>query len=436
MYSMPITRFHSLLLAALLWGCGTDQTAPPPAPISSLGDLVEHTTFADEGLERAVRFALNQPRGPLTDDVLDDIDTLDASQHAIGDLSGIGRLTALRSLTLGANALADLAQLSDLDALQFLDLSDNQIQDLAPLTGLNRLSALDLSGNQVADLQPLAGLGQLTYLDLDDNLIRDIAPLAALRRLRLLNLDNNLVRDITALMGLRLLRDLELSGNPLDDLDDIANLNDRGVQVRYFVPFENPFDEVIEAAVRKELGNIKGPISQTALDRITTLSITGEIQSLSGIDKLRNLDALFIRFTGNADLRPNNLTPLPRLRKLTRLTMRGLALSDIAPLGAISLLRDLSLPNNAISDLRPLASLTRLRFLNLAGNEVSDLTPLINLNRLTTINLTNNEVSDLSPVGAIADLKQVWVRGNPLSSETLTIVVPALREAGIFVVGI
>jgi Leucine-rich repeat (LRR) protein len=67
---------------------------------------------------------------------------------------------------------------------------------------------------------------------------------------------------------------------------------------------------------------------------------------------------------------------------------------------------------------------------------VSDLTPLINLNRLTTINLTNNEVSDLSPVGAIADLKQVWVRGNPLSSETLTIVVPALREAGIFVVGI
>ena len=174
MYRMPKTRFHSLLLAALLWGCGTDQTAPPPAPISSLGDLVEHTTFADEGLERAVRFALNQPRGPLTDDVLDDIDTLDASQHAIGDLSGIGRLTALRSLTLGANALADLAPLSDLDALQFLDLSDNQIQDLAPLTGLNRLSALDLSGNQVADLQPLAGLGQLTHLDLDDNLIREI----------------------------------------------------------------------------------------------------------------------------------------------------------------------------------------------------------------------------------------------------------------------
>ncbi len=67
---------------------------------------------------------------------------------------------------------------------------------------------------------------------------------------------------------------------------------------------------------------------------------------------------------------------------------------------------------------------------------MSDLTPLINLNRLTTINLTNNEVSDLSPVRQIADLKQVWVRGNPLSSETLSETVPALRDLGIFVVGI
>ena len=160
---MLMTRFCSLFCAALLWGCGSDAPVPPPATVSGPDDLIAHTTFADRGLERAIRLALDRPRGPLADADLQALDTLDASQQTIADLAGIDRLTGLRSLILGANALTDLAPLTDLTALQYLDLSDNRIDDLAPLADLSRLSALDLSGNQVVDLNPLVGLGQLWH---------------------------------------------------------------------------------------------------------------------------------------------------------------------------------------------------------------------------------------------------------------------------------
>jgi internalin A len=434
---MAIYALHTLLCAALLWGCGSDAPVPPPAPVSGLDDLIDHTTFADQGLERAVRLALATPRGPLVEADLLSLEALDASQQAIDNLSGIERLAGLRRLILGANNLVDLAALADLKALQFLDLSDNRIDDLAALVGLNRLSALDLSGNQVADLQPLADLDQLTHLGLDDNLIRDVSPLANLRRLRLLNLDNNLIRDISALMGLRLLRDLELSGNPLIDLDDVEALEDRGVQVRYYVPFDNPFDIVLEAAIRKELDHLKGPITKDALESLNFLSLTGPIQTLSGIDRLSNLSTLFVRYTGG-DSSPilNDLTPIIQLRKLTSLTVRETSLSDLVPIGTLVLLEDLGLPSNAISDLSPLASLTRLAFLNIASNEIVDLTPLKGLSRLSTINMTNCQVTDLSPLLEMANLKQVWVRGNPLSGESLNEIVPILRDRGTFVVGL
>ncbi|MDP6700766.1 MAG: hypothetical protein QGH25_14035, partial [Candidatus Latescibacteria bacterium] len=289
---------------------------------------------------------------------------------------------------------------------------------------------------QVADLAPLAGLAQLTSLDLTDNRISDIAPLAQLRRLRLLNLDNNLVSDIGALMGLRLLRDLELSGNPLVDLADVEALADRGVQVRYFVPYENPFDPVLEEEIRAALGDIKGPISQKALESITFLSITGPFLSLNGVERMRNLDTFFISYTGPANRFLGDLSPISQLVKLTNLSLRGTPITNIQALGNLVLLDELSLPSNRVADLRPLAALSRLEFLNLAGNDIIDLLPLVGLSRLATINLTNNLVTDLSPLLGMAGLKQVWVRGNPLSSATLSETVPALREKGVFVVGI
>ncbi|MDP6698472.1 MAG: hypothetical protein QGH25_02405, partial [Candidatus Latescibacteria bacterium] len=122
---MRLTHLFFPLCAALVYSCGSNAPPPPPAAVTSPDDLIEHTTFADRSLERAVRLALDRPRGPLTDADLASLDTLDAAQADIADLAGIVRLGGLRRLILGANNLTDLTPLAELNALQYLDLSDN-----------------------------------------------------------------------------------------------------------------------------------------------------------------------------------------------------------------------------------------------------------------------------------------------------------------------
>ncbi len=431
-----------LLLLLLSTAC---QDAPTPPTAADPADLIDHTAFADFGLEKAVRAVLAKPRGELLAEELEALETLDAVQLNIQSLEGIERLSGLRRLTLGANRLATSAEasletltpLSSLTALQFLDLSDNQISRLDDLDPLTRLTALDLSGNAITNVQPLRKLDQLTHLDLKNNAIIDIEPLADLRRLRLLNLDNNEVRDITPLMGLRLLGSLELSGNPLTDLDALKTFERRGVQVNYFVPFVSPFDAAIEEDIRGHLDNLKGPISDDALKSLTFLNTAGPIQSLNGLDRLSNVETLFIRFNASTNTQPfNDLTPLAALFNLKTLTVRDASIRDILPIGALIQLEDLSLPNNDISSVEDLANLTRLTFLNLAQNQIVDLKPLRKLNRLATLNLTDNDVSDLTPLLEMNGLKNIWVRGNHLSTFSRNTVIPALRARGAFVIGL
>ncbi|MFT5088400.1 MAG: Leucine-rich repeat (LRR) protein, partial [Planctomycetota bacterium] len=299
------------LIIPLLFFAFACQDAPTPPTATDVTILIDHTTFADQGLEKAVRAALEKPRGELALDELLALETLDASQRDIQTLEGIERLGGLRSLRLGANQLEILTPLASLTELQFLDLSDNAISDFAAIASLTSLTTLDLSANAITNLELLGQLQQLAYLDLKNNAISDIDALADLRRLRLLSLDNNLVRDIEPLMGLRLLTDLELSGNPIDDIDALETLERRGVQVHYYVPFENPFELALEEDIRAHLNDIKGPLTDKLLEQLTFLNTTGPIQSLNGLDRLSNVVQLFIRYSSESASRAfTDLTPL------------------------------------------------------------------------------------------------------------------------------
>lgn len=434
MYKKMKIPVRCIAIVLVLAAC---QEAPtPPVAVDPAG-VIDHTEFADLALERAVREVLEQPRGPLSADQLGSVETLAAAQREIVNLDGIERLTGLRRVDLGANSISDVTPLAVLSGVQRLDLSDNEIRDLGPLSQLLQLNVLSLSRNEIVDIEPLRALRQLTHLDLQDNAIVDINPLASLRRLRLINLDNNRIRDIEPLSGLRLLTDLELSGNPLADVGAIESLERRGVQVHYYVPFESPFDAALEEDIRAHLSGLKGPITNDLLETLSFLNTTGSIRSLSGINRLVNLEALFIRFSAPDARRGfSDITPLASLEKLKALTVRDTPLESLVPLAGLVLLEELNLPNAGVSDLRSLADLRRLKFLNLAENSVVDLSPLRNLDQLTTLNLTNNEVTDLSPLLDLDGLKSVWVRGNDnLSEETRVNVIPLLRDRGAYVIG-
>tara|TARA_B100001250_G_C19817566_1_gene799637 strand:- start:22998 stop:24350 length:1353 start_codon:yes stop_codon:yes gene_type:complete len=413
------------------------QEAPTPPTGVTSESLFDHTTFADASLEFAVRDLLDQKQGVLLQEDLSQIEIFNGTELSIEDLRGIEQMSGLRRLNLGANFISNITPLASLEKLQHLDLSDNIVSSLDALSELNRLYSLDISSNQLDEIESLHGLSLLTYLNLRDNQVQDLAPLSDLRRLRLISLDNNKVNTLEPLRGLRLLTDLELSGNPLDDLRQLNIFEDRGVRVHYYEPYENPFDPALEEDIRRALGRVKGPLVDKLLEKLTLFNATGPIQSLNGMGRLVNVESLFIRFLPSepSAIPFSDLTPLSLLTNLRMLTIRDTAISDLVPIGSLKNLTSLSLPNTDLSSVLHLSPLIKLEFLNLAENSISDVSSLTTMNQLITLNLTGNEVVDLSPLLEIEGIKSIWIRRNPLSIDSRTKIIPALRERGTYVAG-
>jgi Leucine-rich repeat (LRR) protein len=88
----------------------------------------------------------------------------------------------------------------DLLRLQSLDASDLRIRDLSGLEFCTNLTFLDLSGNPISDITPLASLTNLLSLKLDSTEVFNLAALAGLINLHSLSLCSTLVTDIQALV--------------------------------------------------------------------------------------------------------------------------------------------------------------------------------------------------------------------------------------------
>jgi len=204
-------------------------------------------SFADAGVETAIREALAKPAGDIVAADIATLGDLDVSQLGVLSLQGVDLLTSLLSLNAGLNAIADLSPLAELDNLQelwlgsnlvidlqplanlpslsTLALQSNLIEDVAALSGITTLQTLILWGNEIADISPLAGLTGLLDLQLNGNLITDVSSLTALTNLQALDLSDNQVGDLGALAGMSQLTVLDLSDNSVTSVGDLAGLS-------------------------------------------------------------------------------------------------------------------------------------------------------------------------------------------------------------------
>jgi internalin A len=178
-----------------------------------------------------------------------------------GDLTPLGVLTALRSLTLGPEpwetkprrrrvalppALSSLPHLEELrvretelaavpplrlPALRILELERCKLRSIDAIAGAEQLIHLDVRGNEISDVSPLARLAALEDVDLGENPVEDLSPLRAARFLRVLKIDGTGVRDVGPLEGLPALRELWACGTPTLTLHVVRGLRRRGVAV-------------------------------------------------------------------------------------------------------------------------------------------------------------------------------------------------------------
>jgi len=109
-------------------------------------------------------------------------------------------------------------------------------------------------------------------------------------------------------------------------------------------------------------------------------------------------------------------------------------MADLSGLEYCANLQTLFITGCEINGLNPLADLSRLRCLNLASNRITDITPLSNLENLEWLILPYNQIANLGPLLGNPGLGQgdlLLVGNNPLSSYSVEVCIPTLRERGV-----
>ncbi len=186
--------------------------------VSALPDLMAE--ISDENLEAAIRSLLDKQTGEILASELLTIDSLDAAQNQISDISGLEHCLNMR----------------------YLRLHTNQISDLSPLTGLTKIDRLALYTNQITDINPLAGMTSLELLYLGWNQIEDITILENMPFLRSLALDGNEISDLSALADLNHIDNLVLSYNNIENISPLVNNSGLGEGDELWLEF-NPLSE-------------------------------------------------------------------------------------------------------------------------------------------------------------------------------------------------
>ena len=202
-------------------------------------------------------------------------------------------------------------------------------------------------------------------------------------------------------------------------------------------------DPNLRAAIAKARGRAPGtPIAPSDMAGLARLEArNANISDLTGLEHAIHLSSLNLsrELVGGKWVNSNsvsNLSPLSGLTSLTDLWLENNAITDISPVAGLINLSVLQLGGNTITDISALSSLVNLTVLAFWDNNVTDISPLAGLTRLTALWLDYNTISDLSPLVANTGLgsgDRVYVRGNPLSYQSIHTHIPTLQSRGVTV---
>ena len=361
----------------------------------SISFVAPAVTIPDANLRAAIETALSKDSdATITRAEMATMDSLEASDADIDDLTGLESAVNLTYLSLNDNNITNISALGKSTNLERLWLSNNRIEDISALSKLANLTELWLWNNQIEDISALSGLTNLTRLSLGLNNITDIAALSGLTNLTVLILESNRISDLAPLAankGLGRGVTVDVTDNPLNAASEsmhIPALQTRGVSVS-FAPSPAVVipDANLRAAIKRALGKASGaPITAADMETLTYLeAISEDISDLTGLASATNLISLYL-FT-------NDITDISALAGLTNLDWW------------------LGLDNNDITDISALSGLTNLTVLRLDFNDIRDISVLVGLARLTTLD----------------------IRGNPLSDSSINDHIPALKSSAVTV---
>lgn len=275
----------------------------------------ETINIPDARLRVVLEKSLNKAVGDIITKVdLAKLESLEAFEVGITDLTGLEHATNLKVMSFGLNQISDVTPLKGMTKLLVLDLHRNRnIVDISPLKDLTNLSRLILRGNQIVDMTPLIDLTNLTYLHIGYNRISDLKPLKNLINLTFLNLDQNRITDLRPLSTLTNLVNLALDDNMISDLSPLSVLT----KLKYLNLNDN-----------KKIKDIK-PLS--GLVKLVFIDLHGnQVSDLSSLSKMTNMENLRLQENHIIDI-----SPLRDMTKLEKLVLRDNHITDFSPIAPL-----------------------------------------------------------------------------------------------------
>ena len=192
-------------------------------------------------------------------------------------------------------------------------------------------------------------------------------------------------------------------------------------------------DPNLHAAVESALGKAKDdPITPSEMATLTRLEArNANLSDLTGLEFATNLTHLTLKGNNISDI-----SALSGLFQLEFLWLEDNSITDISAVTELTKLTRLDFGNNSITDISPVSGLINLTSLWLWSNNISDLSALTGLTNLKSLGLWENNISDLSLLVANTGLEKgdkVYVRGNPLSYQSIHTHIPTLQSKGVTV---
>ncbi len=165
---------------------------------------------------------------------------------------------------------------------------------------------------------------------------------------------------------------------------------------RHYPPSKERSASTIEAAIRKAAKKPTGELTKADYEKIKSLKIT------VNIDSIWVTDSPLIHATG-----------LEKLTQLKILDLSSNQLNDLKGLENLTQLKILDLSNNQLNDLKGLENLAQVKTLNLCFNQLVDVKGLENLMQLKTLSLWNNQLTNVKELEELTRLEFLDLKDNP-----------------------
>lgn len=424
----------------------------------------------DEALKGCVNARLARPADsePSADELSALTGSLTCNGKGVRDLSGVGLLSGLTTLSLNDNEISDVSALANHPSLVTLNLKGNTISDLTGLTTLPRLKTLDLTLNDVTSLSTLGanstiytlrvgqtasstrsrlvsldGVQRLTglgVLNINHTAVTSLAPLADHPALRTLDAESSKLTDLGPLESITTLNLVRVSNNQISDISPLAALSSSSISAAGQTLEAAPTTAQTPTAAPRVTGRdgtvhiATPPSGITATDGTVVYDAAG---SYTWTFEIRNYSwespyysGTIVQEVGDAP-KPVVGVEIPdpglrdclaeavgvtgddpitdsQLAALTEVSCVAKGITDLTGAEHLSGTTSLILSSNQITDVTPLSGLTGLERLLLPGNAIADVAPLADLTALSVLSLGRNPVGSiaaLAPLTAMTDLE-------------------------------